>query len=1132
MATDPLTATILDAARLGVDLFGRPAEFVAVLRRLGYETDPQAVIGQIPGAAEAAALLPLVEEHAGALADGATLGELLAALELLAPIADLVEAITTADFELPTVATADGTTDWDAAAADVAVRLPQLLLFDVIEYRAGWLVALLELLGLVQRSRYHLESAPNGGVAFQSLSLDTAGLGRLVDDPVGHFGELFVPGGALDAERIAGLAAVALGALASARREDADGDYVGRYLGGVRGDDPVRVTRLRFDRPGCPPVLRGIELLIGPHRLGNDGAAPLDALVIAAPRIDIDSPTIALGAGTLMVEVPAPSVGVAIGPDGSLSLVADVSGDLGVGVELAGNEPWRLFGGDSGPRLELGGLFAAARFTPADGDVALTLGLRALALRLDDEGSDSFLANLVAGIAAELDVDITLTGAGITFDADPTLTVRLPVNITIGPLTISAIAASVAPGGGELAIAVVVDAEATIGPLQVSASEVGVAARISSGATGDDFGLRVGFDPPNRVAFAFAASDAISGGGFLDIDHERGRYAGGAALQVIAVGVSAITVIDTKLPGDDDGWAFFASLGIDIPGIPIGFGFTLEGLGGVVALNRRIDAEALALGLRQGAVDAIMFPDDPVRDSAVLIPQIDAYFPIAVGNTVIGPVVEIGWGSPVQLVSAQIGVMISLPQGLIVIMGSLSMALPTADAPLIEINMDSLGVIDLAAGTVTVTASLYDSRLLGVIELSGDMAFHVATRPTPYFALSVGGWHPSFQPPSLLPSVFSNLRRIRAEVALSEAITLSFESYLALTPNTVQFGGRFELVASVKVALSTYRAVGWFGFDVLLVFSPFKLVADVTAGVAVYSGDKELMGVTLGAHVEGPAPWFASGFAQFKFFGIKVTFDFTVGSRAAPELPPLTDVIELIEAQWADAGRWEIERPAGIVAGVLLRQPADDGAADDAGDGAASGGEPLLTPDATLVVRQNVAPLGRTLEQYGTNRIAQGRVDVAAVRIVDALTDAALPGVTGEPVTDWFAPAQFERMNERQRLTAASYEEYQAGVRITTGGVVAGAGVTLPSGHETSLWSAPPPAAPASTPALKRLGRVSDAGATAEWFAVAAIAARRTRRPTVAVPKVAVAPVERRQATGRRTMVVEPMVVEPRVVER
>jgi hypothetical protein len=713
------------------------------------------------------------------------------------------------------------------------------------------------------------------------------------------------------------------------------------------------------------------------------------------------------------------------------------------------------------------------------------------------------MASLIAGIEAEVDMDVTLSRDGLRFGADVGLAFQVPVTITIGPIAVSGIAVSAdVEGDGALVLSVVVDAEATVGPLQVAVSDVGVRALISSGHTPDAFALDIGLDLPDRVAFAFTGNDVISGGGFLEIDHEAGRYAGGAALKIIEVGVSLLVVIDTQLPGDEQGWAFFGSLGIDIPGIPLGFGFTLEGVGGIIALNRRMDTEALALGLKQGAADAIMFPDDPVRDALILIPQIDAYFPIDVGNTVIGPVVAIGWGAPVSLVTAQIGVMISMPQGLIVILGSIAMALPDPDLPLVEITMDSLGVVDLANGTVTVVASLYDSRLLGVIELSGDMAFHVATSPQPYFALSIGGWHPSFQPPSILPAVFSDLGRMRASIALTEEIGITLSAYLALTPNTVQFGGRFEIEASVKVLLTTYTARGWFGFDVLLIFSPFKLVADVTAGVAVYSGNKELMGVSLAAHLEGPKPWFASGLAQFTFFGVKVKFDFTVGDKARPLELETVDLLPLIQAQIDDDKAWEVTRGSGLLAGVVLTAR-DDPAAT-----------PMLA-DGALILRQTAAPLERTLEVYGHALPAQSRIDIDAAQLSDATTGEALSGVTADPVEDWFAPAQFEKMSDSAKLAAPSYELLRSGVRFGADTTIAGEdeATTMPLVHETLVWE--PPSTPGDTPVVRSAGRGKSQVLVDGWYDHAAIAARGLRRPTVQVPRVTVAAASPMEATIR-----------------
>ena len=1105
MSGDPFLAALFDAIRLGADLFSRPSEFVAALRRLGYPTESAGVLTDVPGATEVTELLALLEPHVAALSDGASLEELLAALELLVTVAEAVDAIASADVVIPSVG---DQISWPQVGADVAIRMPQALLFDVIEHRSGWLVALLELLGLAVRSRYRYDDDAPGTPLRQSVALDTSGLQQAIDDLGGYCTRLFVRDGTVDVDLLSALLHTALHGLVSVEHSGADQAWIDAFMGGDAGEEPIRVTHLRLDRGAAPAEALGLELLIGPHRPGNEPELRATAGVVALRSLALSPDPMNVELGTVAITVPAANVGLAIPPGGPAALVGDHSTEPAVTLDLAAADPWRLFGGDSGPRVELGGVIATLAFDPDGAEPTLTIRMRELTLRLDSEGSDPFLANLVSGVAATLDLDVTLSRRdGIRINADPSLSVRIPTTITLGPITISAIIVGVGLDGDELEVSLRVDTEATIGPLRVAVADVGVALAMRSGSTREGFGFSLGLDPPDRIAFSFEAGGTVSGGGFLDIDHDLGRYSGGAALEVIAIGVSALTVIDTRLPGSAEGWALFASLGIDIPGIPIGFGFTLEGLGGLMALNRRIDDEALALGLRQGAVDAIMFPDDPVRDAAVLIPQIDAFFPIEVGNTVVGPMVEIGWGSPVPLITAQIGVMISLPQGLVVVMGSVVTVLPTPEAPLIELHMDTLGVIDLAAGTLTVTASLYDSRLLGVIELSGDMAFHLASLPAPYFALSIGGWHPSFQPPACLPSVFGGLRRIRAEIAISDWVSVSFENYLALTPNTVQFGGRFELEARVTFALATYSARGWFGFDVLLVFSPFKLVADVAAGVAIYSGSRELMGVSLGVHVEGPEPWFANGYATFTFFGLKVTFDFTVGSKANPEVPPSVNVLALMAAQLDGASSWEVQRAGGIIAGLVLVSAADASESDvseSEGSEDAVGSATPMAPDSTLVMRQTVAPLDRQLDCFGTDRVDQDRVSLAVVTVTDASTGTALTGVETDDVLDWFPPSQFDDMTTTERLASPSYELMTAGVGIGVGGAVFGESVDVLVGHETSVWE---PSADPGAGSVRRLGIVRGERVAGGWFDLGATIARSAGRPAVLVPEVSVAAV-------------------------
>lgn len=43
-------------------------------------------------------------------------------------------------------------------------------------------------------------------------------------------------------------------------------------------------------------------------------------------------------------------------------------------------------------------------------------------------------------------------------------------------------------------------------------------------------------------------------------------------------------------------------------------------------------------------MDAILFPDDPVRDAPLIVDQLDAWFPLAQGSAVVGVAAQIDWG--------------------------------------------------------------------------------------------------------------------------------------------------------------------------------------------------------------------------------------------------------------------------------------------------------------------------------------------------------------------------------------------------------------------------------------------------------------------------------------------------------
>ena len=276
--------------------------------------------------------------------------------------------------------------------------------------------------------------------------------------------------------------------------------------------------------------------------------------------------------------------------------------------------------------------------------------------------------------------------------------------------------------------------------------------------------------------------------------------------------------------------------------------------------------------------------------------------------------------------------------------------------------------------------------------------------------------------PPIVPAVLESLRRdARRGRRSADGVSAAITAYFAVTSNSVQFGGGFELEASAEfLASPTWRA-GWFEFDVLLQFNPFLLIADVSAGVGVYAGDKELMGVELFAHLEGPEPWFATASGRFRFFVVNVRFEVTVGGHAAPELIP--------------AGRRP--RPHGATSSPTRRR-------GRRGTRAAMPAGLVLRPEASTTrdparrqhrrradrgaARRDPGPLRRADPAPGRGRRRRHRRGRRRYR-------EALSGVEVEDVLGWFAPAQFQVMRDEARLAAPSYEQHRAGVAFGAGGV-------------------------------------------------------------------------------------------------
>ncbi|WP_326557645.1 DUF6603 domain-containing protein [Micromonospora sp. NBC_01796] len=543
---------------------------------------------------------------------------------------------------------------------------------------------------------------------------------------------------------------------------------------------------------------------------------------------------------------------------------------------------------------------------------------------------------------------------------------------------------------------------AALGPVKLLAEGIG----IGSNAAGTALALK----PPTSVGMSLAAGP-VAGGGYLFVDEAAGQYAGALSLQFEAVAVTAVGVLATRnpdgspvrMPDGSDGFSLLVLVSAEFTPIQLGFGFTLNGVGGLFGVHRTVNVEALRAGARTGSLNALMFPNDPVGRAAEVVATAGSVFPVAVGRYVLGPMARLGWGTP-TLLTFDLGLVLELPAPMrLVVLGRLRMALPDDKHPLVKINMDVLGVIDFDAGEASIDASLYDSQVVG-FPISGDMAMRMSWGDRPSFALSAGGFNPRFQPPPNFPA----LRRLA--IALSERNNprLRLEAYLALTSNTVQFGARLEVYAEA----AGFNVAGMLSFDALLQLAPLGFIADIAAAVALRRGSRELMAVSLQVTLSGPRPWRARGKARFKvlFVSASVAFDVSIGSRTPPPLPTPFDVGGELAQALGDPRNWTAQLPPRDEALVTLRRI-------DVADR-----QLLAHPLGAIAVTQQVAPLGLDINRYGTSPVTRaGAFTIESVRFGDA------GGSAGKATYEHFARAQFQDLTDDEKLSTPSFELMEAG---------------------------------------------------------------------------------------------------------
>ena len=446
-------------------------------------------------------------------------------------------------------------------------------------------------------------------------------------------------------------------------------------IGGLLTDPPAHMRTVVGDDPAVllPPI-QTIAAALGKTRPArpitfdeqrayvDDGAEqpqpPRLDLTIASPElgenwsIDVGFEPVTLNGGTRGLQVLATGNGeleatTLLSPEWSLTAALAVEGAAGFvivpdGVQgseanaaadasltLAGlpETPWVLFGNPGATRLELAGLtfIVAGEQLESNPEVSTTIRSDGLRLVVAPGDGDSFISGVLGSLDLSADASFALTWSsvdGFSLTAsEGGIELTIPIERALGPIIFKALHIGVGADPAGVTTDLGASLGFVLGPISAYVENIGIslfvspAAEPGRGAFGDvDFA--VGFKPPTGLGLTVEAT-VVTGGGYLEHDADIGRYAGAAELNFINTGLTAVGIVTTQMPDGSDGWSMFLSLSITLrrPAARLRF-HARTGVGGLVGVNRGLDDDALASGVRTGALDSILFPRRSDRQRA------------------------------------------------------------------------------------------------------------------------------------------------------------------------------------------------------------------------------------------------------------------------------------------------------------------------------------------------------------------------------------------------------------------------------------------------------------------------------------------------------------------------------------
>jgi len=757
----------------------------------------------------------------------------------------------------------------------------------------------------------------------------------------------------------------------------------------------------------------GNEILIdGPDTLVGAG---LDRLTGLSVSLKVQDPPTFFGAANLPLaggwnvgirahDSGPQTYGIEIAAGGKLK-VTGVANPIILELQRSGGSPL-IFGANTGSHVTLGRAVFQLTLSGQPGSAPFAVGLALDPVEIVLATSDLSQGLIgVGGALPDLKFNCDFSpvidsvhgwnspALGLSFKRTINLGLNLGI-LQIPDLQLTMGIAS-ASGGIDASLSAQATVSSDLGPVHATLSGVGVKITWASGNAASPLLVEPIF--PTGVGLSISAPPLEGGGSIAKLGNKE--YGGTFALKLMGIGISAYGIYKELASGDP---SFIAILGIRFPppGVQLSWGFALAGVGGLVGVNRRANTDLLRERLSSGAAGNVLFNDNPAANAPALLNDLRDFFPDAQGVFIVGPTLQITWG--VTLVSVDLGVFIELPgPRQIFIAGSLRVMIGVnPEIAVVFLRLDFIGGIDFTTSLIYFDAALVNSHVMQVFRLTGGAALRINYGANGFFLLTIGGFHPSFNPGTLqLPRV------ARAGAYLSVNVGVSYwlrmEGYFAVTPNTLQLGAKVE----AGLGIGPLDAHGWIGFDALIQFNPFHFEARIDAGFDVSCEGVSFCGVQVVGILSGPGPVVISGQASVKILFVRISGSVTItlGSDADNRPQPLDDLLKKVTERLGNAQNFSV-RGQGNDPHVILKP---------------SPGLVLISPLGQLIWDQRVIPLGRDLTRF--EGVPLTTTSKLSLETVNRKT---------KPEFNWFSAGTYADMSQSDALNTSRFAEEQSGVKI------------------------------------------------------------------------------------------------------